>query len=120
MLQAKTPPVTIQDVAALSICTVSRPLRNLPDVSARSCAKVGDAAGGLERVASRLAGGRAGSIATISWQAADQEVFAAKLLIERLDRSGLPNPPTCHALETKLMARKCTRSRRCPAPSPAA
>ena len=41
VLQAKTPPVTIQDVAAPAICTVSRVLRN---VSVKARAKAGDAA----------------------------------------------------------------------------
>ena len=99
MLQAKTPRVTIQDVAALSICTVSRDLLNLPNVSIQSHTKGCDAAGNLGRAASRLGGGRTGSIATTSQPAADQAVFAANLLIERLDRSGLPNPPTSHVLQ---------------------
>ena len=99
MLQAKTPRVTIQDVAALSICTVSRALRNLPNVSVQSRTKGRDAAGNLGRAASRLAGGRTGSVATTSRPAADPSLFAANLLIERLDRSGLPNPPTSHVLK---------------------
>ena len=42
----KAPRVTIQDVAALSglsICTVSRALRHLPNVSEKAQAKVTDA-----------------------------------------------------------------------------
>ncbi|HSL38089.1 MAG TPA: LacI family DNA-binding transcriptional regulator [Arthrobacter sp.] len=72
VLQAKTPRVTIQDVAALaglSICTVSRALRNLPNVSVHARAKVGDAAAKLgykaSPAASRLAGGSTGSVAII-------------------------------------------------------
>lgn len=51
MLQAKTPRVTIQDVAAFSICTVSPALQNLPNVSVQSRTKGGDAAGNLGRAA---------------------------------------------------------------------
>ena len=64
--------VTIQDVAALSglsICTVSRALRNLPNVSEKAQAKVADAAGKLgyraSSAASRLAGGSTGAVAII-------------------------------------------------------
>lgn len=115
MLQAKTPRVTIQDVVALaglSIRTVSRALRNRPNVSVQARAKVGDPVGNLGRVASSSASGRTGSVATTPQPEADQGMFAANLLIERLDRSGLPNPPTSHVLETKLMARKSTRRQR--------
>ncbi len=73
MLQAKAPRVTIQDVAALSglsICTVSRALRNLPNVSVNAQAKVSDAAAKLgykaSPAASRLAGGSTGSVAIIA------------------------------------------------------
>ena len=73
MLQAKAPRATIQDVAALSglsICTVSRALRNLPNVSASAQAKVSDAAAKLgykaSPAASRLAGGTTGSVAIIA------------------------------------------------------
>lgn len=73
MLQAKAPRATIQDVAALSglsICTVSRALRNLPNVSVNAQAKVSDAAAKLgykaSPAASRLAGGSTGSIAIIA------------------------------------------------------
>ncbi|BCW65488.1 LacI family transcriptional regulator [Arthrobacter sp. NicSoilB4] len=73
MLQAKAPRATIQDVAALSglsICTVSRALRNLPNVSASAQAKVSDAAAKLgykaSTAASRLAGGTTGSVAIIA------------------------------------------------------
>jgi DNA-binding LacI/PurR family transcriptional regulator len=93
VLQAKIPRVTIQDVAALSglsICTVSRALRNLPNVSELSQAKVGDAAAKLgykaSSAAARLAGGSTGSVAIVvptatSWffaQAVEaaEEVFA--------------------------------------------
>lgn len=85
---------TIQDVAmlaGLSICTVSRALRGLPNVSETSHAKVADAAAKLGYVASsaasRLAGGSTGSIAiiaptTTAWFFAHavesaEEVFAA-------------------------------------------
>ncbi|AIY00091.1 Transcriptional regulator, LacI family [Arthrobacter sp. PAMC 25486] len=84
----------IQDVAmlsGLSICTVSRALRGLPNVSATSYDKVADAAAQLGYVASsaasRLAGGSTGSIAiiaptTTAWFFAHavetaEEVFAA-------------------------------------------
>jgi DNA-binding LacI/PurR family transcriptional regulator len=67
-----TPRVTIQDVAALSglsICTVSRALRNLPNVSEKAQLKVADAAEKLgyraSSAASRLAGGTTGSVAII-------------------------------------------------------
>ena len=73
MLEARTPRVTIQDVAALSglsICTVSRALRNLPNVSEQAQARVGDAAAKLgykaSSAASRLAGGSTGSVAIIA------------------------------------------------------
>ncbi|WP_222122995.1 LacI family DNA-binding transcriptional regulator, partial [Staphylococcus epidermidis] len=72
-LQAKAPRATIQDVAALSglsICTVSRALRNLPNVSVAAQTKVSDAAAKLgykaSPAASRLAGGSTGSIAIIA------------------------------------------------------
>ncbi|GAB2738411.1 substrate-binding domain-containing protein [Arthrobacter bambusae] len=65
--------VTIQDVAVLSglsICTVSRALRNLPNVSEKAQAKVADAAAKLgykaSSAAARLAGGSTGSIAIIA------------------------------------------------------
>jgi DNA-binding LacI/PurR family transcriptional regulator len=65
--------VTIQDVAVLSglsICTVSRALRNLPNVSEKAQAKVADAAAKLgykaSSAAARLAGGNTGSIAIIA------------------------------------------------------
>jgi DNA-binding LacI/PurR family transcriptional regulator len=51
-------------------------------------------------------------LSTIAQPVADQGAFAANLLIDRLHRSGLPNPPTSHVLETKLMERKSTRRRR--------
>jgi DNA-binding LacI/PurR family transcriptional regulator len=73
VLQAKTPRVTIQDVAALSglsICTVSRALRKLPNVSEGAQAKVADAAAKLgykaSSAASRLAGGSTGAVAIIA------------------------------------------------------
>lgn len=72
MLQAKTPRATIQDVAALSglsICTASRALRRLPNVSAQAQARVDDAAARLgykaSSAASRLAGGSTGAVAII-------------------------------------------------------
>ncbi|WP_442544059.1 LacI family DNA-binding transcriptional regulator [Arthrobacter sp. KN11-1C] len=65
--------MTIQDVAVLSglsICTVSRALRNLPNVSEKAQAKVADAAAKLgykaSSAAARLAGGSTGSIAIIA------------------------------------------------------
>ncbi|MEV8150746.1 LacI family DNA-binding transcriptional regulator [Arthrobacter sp. NPDC080073] len=65
--------MTIQDVAVLSglsICTVSRALRNLPNVSEKAQAKVADAAAKLgykaSSAAARLAGGNTGSIAIIA------------------------------------------------------
>ena len=51
-------------------------------------------------------------LSTISQPVADQGAFAANLLIDRLHRSGLPNPPASHVLETKLIERKSTRRRR--------
>lgn len=89
----KAPRVTIQDVAALSglsICTVSRALRQLPNVSEKAQAKVADAADKLgykaSSAASRLAGGSTGAVAiivptAIAWffaQAVEaaEEVFA--------------------------------------------
>lgn len=64
---------TIQDVAVLSglsICTVSRALRNLPNVSEKAHRKVAEAAEKLgykaSPAASRLAGGNTGSIAIIA------------------------------------------------------
>jgi DNA-binding LacI/PurR family transcriptional regulator len=56
-------------------------------------------------------------LTTIAQPVADQGAFAANLLIERLHRSGLPNPPLAgppsdHVLETKLVERKSTRRRR--------
>lgn len=89
----KAPRVTIQDVAALSglsICTVSRALRHLPNVSEKAQAKVTDAAGKLgykaSSAASRLAGGSTGAVAIIvptatAWffaqaMEAAEEVFA--------------------------------------------
>ncbi len=73
MPQAKTPRVTIKDVAALSglsICTVSRALRELPNVSDLAKARVSDAAARLgykaSSAASRLAGGTTGSVAIIA------------------------------------------------------
>ena len=70
---AKAPRVTIQDVAALSglsICTVSRALRDLPNVSEKAQAKVADAAAKLgykaSPAAARLAGGSTGSVAIIT------------------------------------------------------
>ncbi|MEO5320862.1 LacI family DNA-binding transcriptional regulator [Arthrobacter sp. CC3] len=70
---AKAPRVTIQDVAALSglsICTVSRALRGLPNVSDTAQEKVADAATKLgyraSSAASRLAGGTTGSVAIIA------------------------------------------------------
>jgi DNA-binding LacI/PurR family transcriptional regulator len=73
VLQAKTPRVTIQDVAALSglsICTVSRALRKLPNVSESAQVKVADAAAKLgykaSSAASRLAGGSTGAVAIIA------------------------------------------------------
>jgi DNA-binding LacI/PurR family transcriptional regulator len=51
-------------------------------------------------------------LSTISQPVADQGAFAANLLIDRLHRSGLPNPPSSHVLETKLIERKSTRRRR--------
>jgi len=71
--QAKTSRVRIQDVAALSglsICTVSRALRQLPNVSEHAMARVSDAAAKLgykaSSAASRLAGGSTGSVAIIA------------------------------------------------------
>ncbi|GAB4098469.1 LacI family DNA-binding transcriptional regulator [Sinomonas halotolerans] len=64
---------TIRDVATLSglsICTVSRALRGLPNVSDEAHARVREAAGKLgyraSSAASRLAGGRTGAVAIIA------------------------------------------------------
>lgn len=69
---AKTQRATIQDVAVLSglsICTVSRALRNLPNVSEKAQRLVSEAAQKLDykasSAASRLAGGSTGSVAII-------------------------------------------------------
>jgi DNA-binding LacI/PurR family transcriptional regulator len=51
-------------------------------------------------------------LTTIAQPVADQGAFAANLLIERLHRPGLPNPPASHVLDTKLVERKSTRRRR--------
>jgi DNA-binding LacI/PurR family transcriptional regulator len=71
--QANTPRVRIQDVAALSglsIGTVSRALRKLPNISAQAKAKVSDAAAQLgykaSPAASRLAGGSTGSVRALT------------------------------------------------------
>ncbi|BCW69306.1 ribose operon repressor [Arthrobacter sp. NicSoilB8] len=73
MPQAKNSRVTIQDVAelsGLSICTVSRALRHLPNISEHAMARVSDAAAELgykaSSAASRLAGGSTGSVAIIA------------------------------------------------------
>ena len=55
-------------------------------------------------------------LTTIAQPVADQGAFAANLLIERLHRSGLPNPPPAsppsnHLLDTKLVERTSTRRR---------
>jgi DNA-binding LacI/PurR family transcriptional regulator len=70
---AKVHRATIQDVAVLSglsICTVSRALRSLPNVSDRAQRLVAEAAQKLDykasSAASRLAGGSTGSIAIIA------------------------------------------------------
>ncbi|MFK0006633.1 LacI family DNA-binding transcriptional regulator [Paenarthrobacter sp. NPDC090520] len=69
----RTHRATIQDVAllsGLSICTVSRALRNLPNVSEKAQRQVSDAASKLgykaSAAAARLAGGRTGSVAIIA------------------------------------------------------
>ncbi|GGJ39712.1 LacI family DNA-binding transcriptional regulator [Paenarthrobacter histidinolovorans] len=65
--------MTIQDVAVLSglsICTVSRALRKLPNVSDKAQARVAEAASKLgykaSAAASRLAGGSTGSVAIVA------------------------------------------------------
>lgn len=70
---ARAQRATIQDVAVLSglsICTVSRALRNLPNVSDKAHRKVADAAEKLgykaSSAAARLAGGTTGSVAIIA------------------------------------------------------
>lgn len=110
-MQARTTRVTIQDVAALaglSICTVSRALRNLPNVSEQAQARVGDAAAKLgykaSSAASRLAGGKTGSVAIIAPTAtawffaqaveAAEEVFADSGFDTVL--ISLRNQPTVH------------------------
>jgi len=55
-------------------------------------------------------------LTTIAQPLADQGAFAADLLIERLHRSGLANPPPVsppsnHLLDTKLVERTGTRRR---------
>lgn len=69
----RTHRVTIQDVAVLSglsICTVSRALRNLPNVSEKAQRQVAEAANKLgykaSAAASRLAGGSTGSVAIVA------------------------------------------------------
>ncbi len=69
----RTHRVTIQDVAVLSglsICTVSRALRNLPNVSEKAQRQVAEAASKLgykaSAAASRLAGGNTGSVAIVA------------------------------------------------------
>ncbi|PRB38945.1 LacI family transcriptional regulator [Arthrobacter sp. MYb23] len=69
----RTHRVTIQDVAVLSglsICTVSRALRNLPNVSEKAQRQVAEAASKLgykaSAAASRLAGGTTGSVAIVA------------------------------------------------------
>ena len=56
-------------------------------------------------------------LTTMAQPVAGQGAFAATLLIDRLHRSGLPNPPLAgppsnHLLETKLVERKSTLRRR--------
>jgi DNA-binding LacI/PurR family transcriptional regulator len=51
-------------------------------------------------------------LTTIAQPVADQGAFAANLLIERLHRPGLPNPPASHVLDTEPVERKSTRRRR--------
>ncbi|RKR19877.1 LacI family transcriptional regulator [Arthrobacter oryzae] len=110
MPQANTPRVRIQDVAALSglsICTVSRALRQLPNVSEHARGRARDAAAKLgykaSSAASRLAGGSTGSVAIIAPTAtawffaraveAAEEVFADggydTVLISLRNRSGV-------------------------------
>ena len=69
----RTHRATIQDVAVLSglsICTVSRALRNLPNVSEKAQRQVAEAASKLgykaSAAASRLAGGTTGSVAIVA------------------------------------------------------
>ena len=69
----RTDRVTIQDVAVLSglsICTVSRALRKLPNVSEKAQVRVAEAASKLgykpSAAASRLAGGFTGSVAIVA------------------------------------------------------
>jgi len=69
----RTHRVTIQDVAVLSglsICTVSRALRKLPNVSEKAQSRVAEAASKLgykaSAAASRLAGGNTGSVAIVA------------------------------------------------------
>lgn len=53
-------------------------------------------------------------LTTMAQSVAGQGAFAAALLVDRLHRSGLPNPPPAgppsdHLLETKRVERKSTR-----------
>lgn len=127
-------------LSGLPIRTVSGALRVLLNVSARSRAKAGVAAVELGYKAlpgnvpasrpdlvlaagSSIDGGRPATIELIENRrmpsailaGCDGTAFGALLalgLTERLPSSGLPNPPTSHVLETKLMERKSTRRRR--------
>ncbi|MCA4134151.1 LacI family DNA-binding transcriptional regulator [Arthrobacter sp. M4] len=108
---ARTQRATIQDVAVLSglsICTVSRALRNLPNVSDHAHRLVADAAEKLgykaSSAASRLAGGTTGAVAIIAPTAtawffaqaveAAEEVFADSGLDTIL--VSLRNKPSVH------------------------
>ena len=103
MLQVKTPRVTIPDDAALSICTVSRALRNLPNGSAHTA-----------KAAEEMSAASGYGTVLISQRP------SVHLLIDRLHRSGLPNPPSSHVREVKVIARRSSRHRRRPTLSPAA
>ena len=108
MLQAKTPRVRRMPSAILAGCdeTAFGALMALRDLGLSAPKNVS-----IIGIDGHQMGWFLG-LSTISQPVADQGAFAASLLIERLNRAGLPNPPTSHVLDTKLIPRKSTRRRR--------